>query len=139
MIQQVSINYLTVLAATVASMVIGFVWYGSLFGKVWMQIMSFDKKKMEEMKKKGMAMQYIVAFVSTFIMVYILAHFVKYVNATTIADAAQLGFWIWLGFFATTMLGMVLWEGKPLKLYVIHVAHHLVTLIVAAGILAFWP
>ena len=138
MLQQVSVNYLAVLAAAIASMVIGFIWYGPLFGKQYMALMNFDNKKMQEMKKKGMSKTYALAFLTSLIMGYVLAHFVDYVQASTIADAAVLGFWLWIGFFATTQLGVVLWEGKPVKLYIINTLHYLVTLVVMSAILAVW-
>ena len=135
---QVSVNYLAVLAAAVASMVIGFLWYGPLFGKQYMALMNFDKKKMQGMKKKGMGKTYALAFLTSLIMSYVLAHFVGYVEAKTISDGAVLGFWAWIGFFATTQLGVVLWEGKPVKLYVIKTLNELVTLAVMGAILAVW-
>ena len=134
----VSINYLAVLVTAVISMVIGFLWYGPLFGKVWMQLMKIDKKKMEEAKKKGMAKSYIIMFIGLIIMNYILAHFVSYAQAKTAVEGMQLGFWIWLGFIATVMLSSVLWEGRPVKLYLINVAHYLVALLVSGAILAVW-
>ena len=138
MLQQVSVNYLAVLAAAIASMVIGSIWYGPLFGKMWMKMMNFDNKKMQEMKKKGMGKAYALTFVTSLIMGYVLAHFVGYVQATTIVDGIVLGFWLWIGFFATTQLGVVLWEGKPVKLYMIKTLNELVTLAVMGAILAVW-
>ena len=138
MIPIVNVNYLAVLVAAIASMVVGFLWYGPLFGKMWMGLMNFDKKKMNEAKKKGMGKTYVLAFVTSLIMSYVLAHFVNYVQAKTIADGVVLAFWLWLGFFATTQLGMVLWEGKPVKLYLINTLHYLVTLGVMSAILAVW-
>jgi len=139
MVPTVSINYLTVLAAAVVSMVIGFLWYGPIFGKAWMQLMKIDKKKMDEAKKKGMAKSYAVMFISALIMNYVLAHFVKYLGSKTFMDGMQAGFWLWLGFIATVQIGIVLWEGKPVKLYLINAAHYLVALMVTGGILAIWP
>src|SRR3989338_4979270 len=109
MMQIVNINYLAVLVAAIASMVVGFLWYGPLFGKMWMKLMNFDKKKGEEAKKKGMRKTIALAFLTSLIMSYILAHFVRYAQAKTIADGAVLDFWLWIGFFATTQLGIVLW------------------------------
>ena len=132
----VNINLLAVLVAGIASMVVGALWYSQLlFGKIWMQLMGFNEKKLAEAKKKGMAKSYIITFISSLLTAYILAHFVKYVQAATIADSLVLAFWIWLGFFATTMLGSILWEGKPLKLYVINILHYLVSLSVMSIIL----
>ena len=139
MIASVNVNYLAVLVAAIAGMIVGFIWYGPLFGKMWMRMMGFDKKKMNEAKKKGMGKTYFLAFLTSLIMSYVLAHFVAYVQASTIADAAVLGFWLWIGFFATTQLGMVMWEGKPVKLYILNTLHYLVTLVVMSGILAVWP
>ena len=138
MMQIVSVNYLAVLAAAVAGFVVGFLWFGPLFGKQYMALMNLDKKKMKEAKKKGMGKTLTVAFLSTLLMSYILAHFVGYVQATTIVDGIVLAFWLWLGFFATTELGMILWEGKPFKLYAIKTLHNLATLAIMGAILAVW-
>ena len=136
----VDINYLAVLVAAIAAMAIGFLWYGPLFGKVWIRLMGFDKlnkKEMDKMKEKGKKSMPI-AFVVSLIMSYILAHFVDYTQAATFADGAIAGIWLWLGFIATVQIGSVLWEGKPVKLYIINTLHYLVTLIVMGGILAVW-
>ena len=139
MVAIVSINYFAVLVATIAAIVLGFLWYGPLFGKTWMRLMNIDKKKMEEAKKKGMTMNYVIMIISTLVMSYILAHFVKYLGATNIAGALQAAIWIWLGFIATVQIGIVLWEGKPWKLYFLNTAYWLVNLAVMATILALWP
>ena len=135
---QVTINYLAVLVAAVASMVVGFLWYGPLFGKQWVKLMKIDDKKIKEAKQKGMGKTYFLAFLTTLVMSYVLAHFVDYVEAKTIADGVILGFWIWIGFLATTQIGSVFWEGKPVKLYLINTSHYLVALAVMAAILAVW-
>ena len=138
MVPTVTINYVAVLVAAIVNMVLGFLWYGPLFGKQWIQMMNFDKKKMEEAKKKGMAKTYVIAFISTLLMSYILAHFVGYSQAATIAEGITAGVWLWLGFIATVQLSMVIWEGKPVKLYLINIAYYLVALAVMGAILAVW-
>jgi len=39
------INWLAVLAATVAHQVIGFLWYGPLFGKMWMRAIGLNAEQ----------------------------------------------------------------------------------------------
>ena len=134
----VYINYWAVIVAAVAQMVVGSLWYGPLFGKVWMVGMGFTMEKMEEMKKQGMGALYAVQAVGSLIAVYVLAHFVDYLVVTTVGGAVRLAFWVWLGFFATTALGQVLWEGKSKTLYYVNVGYHLVNLIIATSILAVW-
>ena len=134
----VTVSLLPVLVAAIASMVVGFVWYGPLFGKTWISLMGFSKKQMEEGKKKGMGKTYAILAIGSLLTAYILAHFVKYVNAATIGDAVQLVFWIWLGFIVTIALGSVLWEGKSWKLFFINIAYQFVSLSIQAIILTLW-
>ena len=137
----VSINYWAVLVSAVVGMGLGFLWYGPLFGKQWVKLMGFSDKQMKQMKesnKKGMTKSYTIMVISTLVMSYILAHFVDYVQALTVMEAVTLGFWLWLGFFATTQIGSVLWEQKPFKLYLINTLHYLVVLCVMAVILTVW-
>ena len=139
MMQIININYLAVLVAAIVGMGVGFLWYSNaLFGKMWRDLMGFDEKKMKKSMQKGMGKTMTIAFVSTLLMSYVLSYFVGYVQAKNIVDGVILGFWLWLGFFATTELGMVLWEGKPLKLYFVKTLHNLVTLAVMGAILAVW-
>ncbi len=132
------INYVAVIVAAIVSMGIGFLWYGPLFGKAWIKLSGMSMKDMEKKKKKGMTKTYVIAFIGTLVMAYVLAHFVDYVGATTLSAGAELGSWLWIGFFAPTLLGIVLWEGKSWKLYLLNVGHYLVTLVVMGAILAVW-
>ncbi|MBI2026526.1 MAG: DUF1761 domain-containing protein, partial [Deltaproteobacteria bacterium] len=94
------INYVAVIVAAIVSMGIGFLWYGPLFGKAWIKLSGMSMKDMDAAKKKGMAKTYVIAFIGTLVMAYVLAHFVDYVGATTLSAGAELGSWLWIGFFA---------------------------------------
>lgn len=136
----VDVNYAAVLVASVASMVIGGLWYSPLlFGKAWTKLSGMTEKQLAEAKKKGMAKSYIAAYVGSALMAYILAHFAKYAGAATPIEGAMAGFWAWLGFVAPVLSGAVLWEGKPVKLYILNIAHYLVALLVMGAIVAAWP
>ena len=135
---EANINYIAVLLVSVASMVLGALWYSPvLFGKQWMHLMGINPKKIDA-KKSSMAKLYFINFIAAIVMAYILSHFVDYVGATDIGSGIQLAIWVWLGFIATTMIGTVLWEGKPWKLYLINSGYQLVNLLIAASILAVW-
>jgi len=134
---QVSVNFWSVLVAAIVSFVVGWVWYGPLFGKTWKNLMGFTDEVMMSMKMKaGTAM--VTGFISALVTSYVLAHFVVLLNLTTVEEACQLAFWLWLGFVATVMLGSVLWEGKSMKLFVLNAAENLVALVLAAVILVLW-
>ena len=136
---QVDINYVAVLIAAIVSMAIGSFWYSMKgFGKQWMALSGITPDKINAAKAKGMQKTYAIAFVGSLVMSYVLAHFVDYAGAATIARGAQAGFWSWLGFIAPVALGSVLWEGKPWKLYVLNNAYYLVSLMVMGALLTVW-
>ncbi|MBI4085946.1 MAG: DUF1761 domain-containing protein [Candidatus Liptonbacteria bacterium] len=138
----VPINYLAVLVAAIASMVLGFLWYEQLFGKYWMQLMGFTSESMAEAKKKGMTMQYSLMTVGSLVMSYVLANAVifgsAYLGATGITAGIMAGFWNWLGFIAPVTLGSVIWEGNSWKLWVLNNGYYLVSLSVMGTILSVW-
>lgn len=139
---EVPINYLAVGGAAVASMVIGFLWYGPIFGKKWIALMGFTQEQISAAKKKGMAKQYALMFVGSLAMAYVLAHALvfasAYLKTSGVSAGLMTGFWNWLGFVAPVTLGSVLWEGKSPKLWVLNNGYYLVSLLAMGVILALW-
>ena len=134
----VDVNWFAVLGAGVISMIIGSIWYGPLFGKKWMKLTGFTKKDAAKAKKKGMGKIFLIGFIASLVTAYVLVHILVLAGANTFGEGVKTGFWIWLGFFAPVMLGMVLWEGKPVNLYILNVLYWLVNLAVIGGVLAIW-
>ncbi len=133
------INYIAVVAAAVVSMILGWLWYSPvLFGNLWMKLSGINPKKVGKSKQKGMGKLYFIAFIGLLVTAYVLAHFVDYLEATTISAGMQAGFWIWIGFVAPVMLGTVLWDEKPWRLYFILAGYQLVSLLISGSILAVW-
>jgi hypothetical protein len=140
----VPINYLAVIVSAIATMVIGFLWYGPLFGKTWSMLMGWkdmSPEKMKEMQKQAMP-GYVVSFIGALVMAYILAHALTYASAYTnmfgLSAGLMVGFWSWFGFVAPVTLGAVLWDKKPWTLWLINSGYYLVTLLVMGAILAVW-
>lgn len=131
------INFIAVLAASVAAFLVGALWYGPLFGKQWRMLMGINDQKMGG--KLTMAQALSGGFVATVVMVFILANFLPLHPALTIGIALTRAFLLWLGFIATVLLNSVFYEGKPFKLYIINASHYLVALLVAAALFAWWP
>lgn len=133
----VDINYLAVLLAAVASMVIGSLWYGPLFGKVFMRAMGMDSMTPEqkESMKKGMMWSYVAQFVGSLVMIFVLAWFVGALGNGTMMGALKTAFLGWLGFIVPVKLGDALWGGKK-EIFWLGVGNTLLTLLVAAAIIA---
>jgi polyferredoxin len=133
------INYLAVLVSAIASMVLGMIWYNpSVFGSTWMKLSKLSEKDMEKAKQGGMGWRYFLALVGSLVTAYVMAHFVDYLDAVDVSGGLQAGFWIWLGFVATVMLGSVLWENKGWKLYWLNAIYHLINLEIIGVILSVW-
>ena len=139
MIPDVMINYWAVLGAALAAMVVGSLWYGPLFGKVWMKPMGWDPNQPmspEKRKAGNKAMMWMIPV--SLLTAYVLAHFVDYTASITWAEGAQAGFWIWLGFQFTLLLQSVIFEGKKKEAFYVNAGYQLVTLAVMGAILAVW-
>lgn len=121
MLFQVPVNYLAVLLSGVAAMVIGYFWYGSLFGKVWMKGMGISTAQ----SKKGMKdapTTYTLMFVASLIEAYVLAHFIWYAapGNGTLLISIKTAVWAWFGFIAVVLFSKYLFaaERKLTLLYI---------------------
>jgi hypothetical protein len=131
------INYLAVLASGIASMIIGSLWYGPLFGKQWMTMTKISPESMAE-GKKSMAVSYVIMFVGSLVTASVFAWILYTIGEVSVQAGVGAGFWLWLGFVAPMMLGQVLWESKPWKLYFINSIYYLVLLLVIGMIVGGW-
>jgi hypothetical protein len=130
-------NYWAILGAAVASFVIGMLWYGPVFGKLWMKLAGITPKSMKRMNLTPVAAMS-MGFIASLVTAYVLSHFAKMLSIATWGYAANFAFWAWLGLVAPVQLGVFLWEGKPFKLFLLNTAYSLVVLIVMTGIVAVW-
>lgn len=130
------INYMAVLAAAVAQMLLGGLWYSPLlFAKPWAKLLGL---KESDLKKDGMGLKYGLTFVFAFIMAYVLAHFLQLAGASTVAEGLTVAFWSWLGFSLATFAPGYIFLGKPWKLLAIDNGFHFVGILIASVILTLW-
>ena len=132
------INYVAVLVAAIASIVLGFLWYGPFFGKKWMRLSGIDPNG----PKPKMGKTQVIMLISALLMAFVLDHALIFGNAylgTSGFSGAVMGaFWNWLGFIAPVTVGAVLWEKKSWSLWMINAGYYLVSLIIMSWILVSW-
>ena len=131
------VNFLAVVAAALAPMVIGGIWYGPLFGKLWMSAHGYTPERLEEMKK-GMGKAYGLSFVCYLVMATVLAILIGWLGAANVWTGLCFAFYCWLGFAATTGMTAHLFSDRKLSAYVIDVAYQLVYILAMGGILGAW-
>ena len=128
-------NWLEIVVAAVTAMVLGFLWYGPIFGKYWMKLTGMTEAKMNEAKKKGMARSYATMMVSALVMAYALSMFISKIGANSMMDGVLVGFWAWLGFAAPVQLSKVLWGSDTWELYYLETGYYLVSLVLMGAII----
>ncbi len=128
-----NINWLSVIVASISSFLIGGIWYGPIFGKVWMTEFGFTE---EDLKKRSIPKTFGLSLLLSFIAALVLEFF--------IGAEADLIFGAMAGFFAgfgwvSTMLGILyLFEMKSLKAYLINAGYCIVALTMMGIILGAW-
>ena len=124
-----------IVAAGIASTLLGWVWYHpKVFGTAWMR-MSGITPEMAERGKKRMPLYALIAFLASMIVAYVMRHFAIAWGVYEWVGAVELGLWLWIGFVMPPMLGMILWEHKPVRLYLINTLYWLVAFVAIAIVL----
>jgi|SRR3989344_189541 len=136
--EMVSVNLFAVVVSAVISMGLGMLWYGPLFGQQWMKLSGIKEPSAEERKKMmgKMAPSMAAGFAASLVAAYVLAAIIKFSSSVGPIEGAITGFFVWLGFIATVSLNMVLWEGKPMKLYFLNNAYSLVNFALIGAVIA---
>lgn len=118
------INYVAVIFAALANIIVGFLWFGPLFGKKWVRTGQnkdmVEAQKVKDTKGKGY-LTTSLALLGSLLMSYLLAQFLALSANHLRLDKASLGFtigfWVWLGLVIPLSFGRILWDGKPWGLF----------------------
>ena len=129
------INYLAVLVAALSSFVIGWLWYGPLFGKAWMKLNGFSKENIQE---GSLPMPLIMGtnYIATVLAAFALAMFLG--EESTLHFGIFAGFMIAVFWIGTNRLNDVLYERKPMGLFFINTGYNLVIYIIMGAIIGAW-
>lgn len=127
-------TYVSILVSAIAMFAVGALWYTVLFGKLWQKLMKFSADDMKHMPLSAMQAM-VFGFLSSLVTAYVLNMFVYMWSAVDMGSALSLGFFVWLGFTGPVALHTLLWDGKPLKLFLINAGHLLVAVCVGSYIL----
>lgn len=125
-------NIIGIIAAVVADMVIGTLWYSPvLFGPMWMQLTGITKEDLMAGGRKAMGF----AVVNSLVMASVLAFFIDALNITSVDRALEFAFMVWLGFVVTTNATKVIYEKQSFHVYALAVSYQLISLLVMSIIL----
>ena len=136
-----TINFVAVLAAAIVNFIIGFMFHGPLFGKLWMRLANIHPTGNE--KLSDMVPQMVMNFIANVVCAGVLAMFIfvtasYYHNVGNVVGGMGIAFWAWLGFLVTSSSMDMIWMGKSKKLWVFEAVASLVSFLVMGAILAAW-
>lgn len=135
----IQFNFSAILVCAVVNMVLGFIWYGFIFNKAFIQLMGLTPDQMSApVAQKAAVHGYFASFFSSVVMAIVLSYFIVFLDATTALEGLKLGLLSWLGFTLTTMLPYHYFSMKPLKLALINTSYPLVGLSLMSVILVIW-
>ncbi len=132
-----TINWVAVIVAAVAAMIVGGIWYSPmLFGNAWMRELGMKMTDMKKMQAK-MAIAYLGGFIGALVMVLVLEMLVKWLSIGTFTQGAILGLVLWVGFSVPHHWMRKNFEGGSMKLFMIAAGHDFVAFAILCGILGF--
>ena len=128
-----SVNYIAVLLGAVLNMILGMLWYGPLFGKLWLKTIDKNKDDIQ-----GSPLMYVGSFIAALVAALTLSLVIQAFGSTGFFDGLLIGVVVWLGFVATVTLTYSIFEGPPLRVWLIFIGYQLVIFAVEGGGFAIW-
>ncbi len=130
-------NFLSILTAAIVYYLLGAFWYSPLlFGNAWMKLAGLSVEEITRERRVGKV--YGGTLLLSFLMVFILSHFVELSRAHRFGSGALVGFWCWTGFFLALYIIQGLFQHESGKLLAINSGYNLIGLLLAGGILGAW-
>ena len=131
------VNYWAVLVAAVVAFVMGGLWYSPiLFGRAWAKLRGLNLSDSDAAKMRPA--EILAELVRGLVVAVVLAGFVVHLGIVNWQGAIALGLAVWFGFQATSIVGSVIHEHYPIRLFAIHTGDALAKTLVMAVILGVW-
>lgn len=139
-ISMLPINLISVLLATLAAMVLGFLLHGPILGKVWMRLANIvptGNEKFSDMLP-NLFWNLIANFVTAYVIavIYLFAAPSSYLAGEGIWKGVICALWLWIGFVVTSSSMEVIWMGRKLGLWLFECGCSFLVMSVMGAIIA---
>ncbi len=132
------VNYGAVVVSAVIFFILGSLWYSVLFRSSWLQELKRHNIVIKEPTKNSLLIKMLLTFGANLLASYAMACLVIMTGSTTVQSGLMLGIITALG-FAATALGLVfIWESRSLRLFLIDSGYPALGIIITAALLSFW-
>ena len=126
------VNYLAIIAAAIAAVAIGFVYYGIL------GVGDRQSRMLGASPARPGPAQGATGLTVGLVNAWVIALLSLNLGAASIGDAIILGALVWLGFGATFKAAQVAFERRPWAVWGLQGVHDLIVEVVVAGIVTLW-
>lgn len=100
---EADVNYLAVILGAVATQVLGFLWYGKVFYKPWVDARAVDEAP-EAGEQGGSPAVYLVPLACAIVIAYSFARLADMAGAGDVGECVALAAFAWIGFAGTVQL-----------------------------------
>lgn len=129
-------NWLAVVTAVVMTQILGFLWYGPLFGKPWLAGLGKTQEDMQDRSGLGKALT--IGLICSIVMVVALAIILSLSETPDLVSGIKIGVLASIGFVATTLWSGATYEGRNMTVTWISIAYQVVAITAAGAILGAW-
>lgn len=127
-------NWLAIAAAAVATYAIGFLIYGALFSKLWMQLSGYTKEQLQPHMWK-MAISWIMPVLTAIGLALLL----KLCRVDNLASGLVITFQLWLFIILPVRLYSFVYSPERPGLLVMDAIHLLLGTMAAGAVISAWP
>lgn len=127
------VNWIAVIIGAVFSMVLGTLWYGPIFGKLWLKIVG---KKEEDLQSS--TIMYLLPLLATLIGMYVLGALIKGLEITLWWQGLIMGAVVWIGVGSTATLTTGTFEGSPRGAWALFTLYQLIVYSVMGVVFSIW-
>jgi hypothetical protein len=127
------VNWIAIVVVAVFNMILGTLWYGPLFGNLWMRIIG--KSREELSSNPGM---YVLSFVAALVAAYVLNVLVSGLGLNTWWSGAIAGAVVWVGMGVTGSLTFSIFNGPPIGAWLLFSLYGLIVYTAGGVLFALW-
>ncbi len=134
--QYVSTHLFGIVMAIITSIMVGWVWHGLVFGKLWVRLTRLDTISKEE-AMKGMYPGLAANIVMVFVQAALLGRALQILTLRNVGDALIIAVLLWLPFSALVLLNTYVWARRPMLLWVLDALYNLASMLAVASVLYY--
>ena len=130
-----NLNYVAIAVSAVIYFALGSVWFGPLFGKLWLKLVGLS---LTEEDKKNALFMFIKTFILDFFITFAVAVVLNLTRSDSLISALGVAIILGVGFVIAPFLGNYMYAKRSMKLFFIESIYHVICICLVTVILTIW-